>query len=289
MKIAIITGGESGEREVSINSAKNIADSITFTEIETFVFPEDKGRFVDSIKDYDTAIPMIHGTGGEDGQVQRLFEELTIPYLFSGVEASELTIDKRATKEVANRLGHKIAKEILMDDLQFPVFAKPVSSGSSLACKLCTAQSELDELLAEHPDEEFMFEQPITGREFTVGVIEHDGKTIALPVIEIISKNLVFDYESKYNPEFLAEEVCPANISDELTLQLQTQALEIHKAVGAKHMSRSDFMTDVNNTTYFLEINTIPGMTDTSLVPKMLRTADISLESLLKQWIENSI
>lgn len=280
MKIAIITGGETGERDISIKSAKNISALADFGEIETFVFPEEKERFLSMATNFKVVIPMIHGAGGEDGTIQSLLESLNVYYIFSEVETHKVGIDKTKTKEIVNAIGITSPKETA----NFPAFVKPRFGGSSVASKLCNSQEELTSLIKNNTNIEFIKEEPIKGREFTVGVIEHLGKTIALPVIEIIPKGEFFDFENKYNPEKLASEICPAEIPESLSEELKRQALAIHEYLNAKQLSRSDFIVTPDGQIYFLEINTIPGMTDTSLIPKMLKQAGLSLKGLLKEW-----
>ena len=281
MKIAIITGGESGERDISIRSAENIKSGIDFTETETFVFPEDQDKFLSTHKDFDIAIPMIHGVGGEDGALQNFLDGIGMPYIFSGPEAHAIGIDKKRTKELAETIGIDTAKEINT----FPLFAKPRFGGSSVASGLCNDQLELDKLVSDNPGTEFITEELIRGREFTVGIIESDGKMIALPVIEIIPKGEFFDFENKYDPAKLASEICPADIGEDLAMEFKRQALLVHEKIGAKHISRSDFMMTHEGKIFFLEINTIPGMTKTSLIPKMLQTAGLNLRDWLKELI----
>lgn len=282
MRVAIITGGETGERGISIKSAENIRKSIDFTETEAFIFPEEKEKFLSSYKNFDVAIPMIHGVGGEDGSLQRSFDEMDLPYIFSGPKVHALGINKRLSKKLAESLGVKVA----IETKNFPLFAKPNTGGSSVASTICDSKEDLEKLLSENPQTEFIFEELIRGREFTVGVIEHQGQTISLPIVEIVPKGKFFDFENKYDPKNLALEICPAEIDTKLADKLMDTALKIHKEFGARHISRSDFIVTLENEVYFLEINTIPGMTETSLVPKMLNQINISLGDLLKEWIK---
>jgi len=280
MRVAIITGGETGEREISIKSAANISELIDFAQVTTFTFPEDKERFLESANTFTLAIPMIHGMGGEDGTLQIFLEELHLPFLFSNKETHQVGIDKQKTKAVVAELGimsPKVTNE-------FPLFAKPRFGGSSVATRLCNSPEELTELKDANPNLELLTEEPIKGREFTVGVVEYNGTTMALPVVEIIPKGAFFDFENKYNPEKLALEICPAEIPEILSKELQSQSLKIHTYLRARHLSRCDFIVTPENRIYFLEINTIPGMTDTSLIPKMLTCANLSLKALLKEW-----
>lgn len=285
MKIGIITGGTTGEREVSIKSARNIGKTIDFAEVEIFTFPDDLEKFLKVRGSLNVVIPVIHGVGAEDGSVQGFLETLGIPYIFSGIQAHAIGIDKRRTKEIVSKYGIVCAKETT----EFPLFAKPNFGGSSVASKFCNNKEELDKLLLDNPKTEFILEEPIKGREMTVGIVDKGGESIVLPVIEIIPKGEFFDFESKYVLDKLAEEVCPAKIDTSISKELQRQALVAYKAIGAKHISRVDFFVTPENKIYFLEINTIPGITDTSLVPKMLREEKIELKELLKKWVVESL
>ncbi len=278
--VAIITGGESAERDVSIKSAENVRLNIDFADVQIFTFPAEREKFIAGYKEFDIVIPMIHGVGGEDGELQTLLGSLNLPYIFSEPDAHAKGIDKKRTKEIAADVGIKSPKETNA----FPLFAKPRFGGSSVASKVCNSKEELEKLMLENPGTEFMQEEIIRGKEMTVGIVEFRGEVIALPIIEIIPKSGFFDFENKYNPEKLAEEICPAEIDAGLEAELKSQALLIHQKIGVRHISRSDFIVAPSGDIYFLEINTIPGMTETSLVPKMLKTAGINLSTLLKEW-----
>lgn len=285
MNIAIITGGETGEREVSIASAKNVASAIKFATHETFVFPEDQSRFIESAPKFDLGIPMIHGKGAEDGAVQQLCERLGLPFLFSPIKAHKIGIDKVLTNEFVARAGIHVAKRFSRSSAVFPVFVKPRFGGSSVHTARIESTEALEKFL-ENVSEEMMIEEAVSGREFTVGVVEQNpGDPEALPVVEIVSKNKFFDYESKYDADHLASEICPARIDRALTKQLQDAAVAVHALIGVSHISRSDFIVTDAGEIYFLEINTIPGMTNTSLVPKMLRAAGIDFAQLLERWV----
>lgn len=287
MNIAIITGGETGEREVSIASANNVASAIGFATHETFVFPEDQSKFIESASNVDLVIPVIHGKGAEDGEVQQLCERLHLPFLFSPIEAHKIGIDKVLTKEFVERAGIKTAKRFSRSSAIFPVFVKPRFGGSSVHTARVEGAEDL-EIFLENVSEEMMIEEAVSGREFTVGVVEQNpGDPEALPVIEIVSKNKFFDYESKYDADHLANEICPARIEGALSRRLQDAAVAAHTLIGATHISRSDFIVTDAGEICFLEINTIPGLTNTSLIPKMLNQANVSFPGLLERWCRN--
>jgi D-alanine-D-alanine ligase len=284
MRIAVITGGETAERDISIASAKNIKSSISFAESKLFVFPEDKEIFLKEKYLFTIVIPVIHGIGGEDGKLQFFLEQQKIPYIFSNPKTHAIGINKRKSKIIASTLGFMVPREFDVSDAVFPLFVKPVYGGSSVASKICNSVQELESLFFENQQLEFMLEEPINGREFTVGIVESEGKTIPLPVIEIIPKEKFFDFESKYSVEKLAQEICPAQIEETLKKTLQSIALSVHQKIGTRHISRSDFIVTSKNEVYFLEINTIPGMTNTSLIPKMLKEANLNISKLLREW-----
>jgi D-alanine-D-alanine ligase len=289
MKIAILTGGNSAERQVSISSADNIRKFLDFAETEIFVLPEDLEDYLSQCKDFQLTIPMIHGKGGEDGQIQKLLEKLGVPYLFSSVKAHTIGIDKKMTKEIAERLGYAVSPRILASKPRFPFFAKPRFGGSSATTGICRTPEDFSYLL-EQTSEEFILEEILKGREFTVGVVEKNGKPMALPIIEIVlGPNTFFDFEKKYSPRKLAKEMCPAEVDEKIAEQMRAVAIGMHKAIGAADMTRSDFIVTKENIPYFLEINTIPGMTATSLIPKMLRAAGIDMKELFKEWCQKKI
>lgn len=169
------------------------------------------------------------------------------------------------------------------------MFCETSLGGSSIYTAVASTDEELRDFISTHPGIDFLVEEKITGKEFTIGIIEKEGKAEALPVIEIISGSEFFDYESKYNVEKLAQEICPADIPSDLSRELQRQALLCHEALGCRHLSRTDFIVTDNKEIYFLETNTIPGMTDTSLVPKMVRTAGYDLKEIFEKWIKEVI
>jgi D-alanine-D-alanine ligase len=281
MKIAIITGGITGEREVSISSAKNI-QTLLDKQASVFVFPEDEQKFMSEYANFDVVIPMIHGRGAEDGELQHLLEVLNIPYLFSKPSAHAIGLDKVCTKEVAVDIGIPVAKSFTLETAEFPVFVKPQHGGSSVAAGVCNSVDDVS-ILMENVDDLFLIEEIIKGREFTVGIVEINGQAKALPVTEIISEGF-FDYESKYNPDKLATEICPANIDDTLRDLLQHYALSMHAKLNCKHISRSDFIVTDEGKVVFLEINTIPGETETSLIPNMLQAAELDFTDLIRNW-----
>ncbi|MFC1787610.1 D-alanine--D-alanine ligase [Patescibacteria group bacterium] len=291
-KIAVLTGGDSSEREIALQSSKFIIENLEKNfKVSLFDFPFEIEKFLKSYKDFDAAVPVFHGPGGEDGTVQGFLEILKVPYLFSKVEAHAIGMNKFMTKRLARKCGLKTPEYKLISHperhtVYAPAVLKLNHGGSSIGVKIVRQQEEIDQVLNEFfaLEKYVLVEKPIVGREFTVAVIQEYGKDKALPVIEIISKNEFFDFESKYDPN-LADEICPAQIDDTLEKSLQLKALKIHEALGARHLSRSDFMVDDEGQIWFLEINTIPGLTRNSLTPKTIRASGRDPAVLLEGWV----
>jgi D-alanine-D-alanine ligase len=286
MKIAIITGGATGERQVSISSANNI-QTLLDKQASVFVFPEDEQKFMSEYSNFDIVIPMIHGRGAEDGELQNLLESINMPYIFSSPAVHAVGIDKIATKKVVQQLDMLTPREFSLETPTFPVFAKPQHGGSTVSSAVCNSFEELKNLMT-NSSEAFLLEEVISGREFSVGAIDKSGECIALPVTEIIH-NGVFDYDSKYNPDKLAQEICPADIDTSLAQRLQKLAVAVHTLLGVKHISRSDFIVTTDGSVYFLEINTIPGMTKTSLIPNMMSAVGVDLGDQLLEWCKEVV
>ncbi|HEU0051346.1 MAG TPA: D-alanine--D-alanine ligase [Patescibacteria group bacterium] len=295
-RVAIITGGTSSEREISLRSAKNVQCLLEQNfNVDVFDFPNDRERFLLQRNEFAVAVPVIHGRGGEDGAIQGLLRTMNIPYLFSDVEAHAIAIDKAKAKLMASFVDIRVPGSIVLNKIiscmyRHPVFVKPVDGGSSVASRPAHSQIEFDTAIQEARkfSDQILVEDYIEGREFTVGVVESSGRTNPLPVILIKSKTDFFDFESKYNASRLAEEICPAPISLELTAQLQSIALKAHETIGCRHVSRTDIIVDKEGTPWFLEINTIPGMTETSLLPKALMASGLDFSALLKEWVDQT-
>lgn len=294
-KIAILTGGESSEREIGIASAKNVFTALK-SKYETvlFDFPEDIKKFLNTYQEFDLVVPVFHGPGGEDGVIQGFLKTLGLKFIFSDVEAHAIGMDKAISKFLAENAGlltapYQVLYKKEKINYEKPLVVKPMAGGSSIGIEIVNDQKSLDKAIdsAFKYSDKVLIEDYITGDEFTVPVIDKDGLNFALPVIQIKSKNKFFDYESKYDAD-LVEEVCPAQISEDLADRLKNQALKIHELIGARHISRSDFIVSANNI-YFLEINTIPGMTDPSLLPKAIKAQGLDFSSLLSSWIEEQI
>ncbi|OGY94612.1 MAG: hypothetical protein A2406_02180 [Candidatus Komeilibacteria bacterium RIFOXYC1_FULL_37_11] len=295
MKIAILTGGESSEREVALASSKNVVSSLPKKySVDIFDFPADLDKFLAQYHKYQAVVPVFHGPGGEDGLIQGFLNTLKIPFIFSDVEAQAVGMNKYLSKQLAKKIGLLVAPDIVLDKFEkipfkSPLVIKPLAGGSSIGVAIAHSQKELDQALKQalKYSDKVLIEKYIKGQELTVPVIDKNNKTFALPVIEIRSKNKFFDYESKYDDK-LVDEICPAEISSSLAKKLQFQAVKMHQALGARHISRTDFIV-AGSQIYFLEINTIPGMTNNSLLPKSIRAGREDFANLLDIWIKSII
>lgn len=320
--IAIVTGGDSSEYVVSIRSGANVLNAIdskyfipwmvfirenkwSILDGENSIAIVDRSDFSfqlngETIK-LEYAYIMIHGTPGEDGNLQGYFEMLGIPYSSCGVQSSALTFNKnfcnnylksfdiKMARSVRVMPGEKINPSEVVRELALPLFVKPSSGGSSFGVTKVKNEVELtgaiDQALKESP--EVLIEQFIDGKEFTCGVVRIGHKKIVFPVTEVIPKNEFFDYEAKYTPG-MADEITPARISEELTLEVQDLSSKIYDLCNCKGIVRVDYILK-ENTFYFLEINTVPGMTATSFIPQQIKAAGLNLTDLLTEIIQEGL
>ncbi|HEX8295497.1 MAG TPA: D-alanine--D-alanine ligase [Chthoniobacteraceae bacterium] len=293
-KIAVLMGGPGSERRVSLASGAGVSKALreigaAVTEVdvadENFLVPPET----------EIAFNVIHGTFGEDGQLQRILEQRGIAYTGEGVAGSELAIDKIATKQRLLERGVPTAKfEILKNGanptLPLPFVIKAPREGSSVGVYIIHEAGKVSEAMAEAAKYgELLVEQFIKGRELTVGVVGDQ----ALPIIEIVAKKDFYNFENKYpflNPNAAgAEHFCPAALSDEVTRRIQQLALAAHRALDLEVYSRVDFLLTEQNEPFVLEVNTIPGMTPSSLLPEAAAAVGISYPELCRRIVELSL
>jgi D-alanine-D-alanine ligase len=280
-KIAVLKGGPSAEREVSFLSGGRVAEALRKAGYQVEEIVVNGPDFVIP-PGTDVAFLGLHGTFGEDGQIQRILDERGISYTGSGAEASAIAFDKGLSKDRFVAAGIPTPRSELLSraedrQLPIPVVVKPPCQGSSVGIALVRNESEFAPALAEALKfgAPVLVEQLIEGRELTVGVLGDE----ALPVIEIRPKSGWFDYKNKYT-EGLTDEICPAPISEPLTKRAQELAVASHRALGCQVYSRTDLMLDAAGQFHVLEVNTLPGMTATSLLPRAAATAGIPFEKL---------
>lgn len=254
----------------------------------------------------DVAFIALHGPWGEDGKLQGMLDLLGIPYVGSGVLASALAMDKAMAKVVLASAGIEVPSGFAVTaadhardpaavarrakEIGYPLVVKPISQGSSFGISMLDRPDQLPAALVEslRYDDRVLVEERLTGTELTVGVIGGDLDLVALPVIEVVTKREFFDYKAKYDPE-LTDEICPARVSDEVARRAQDLAARAHRALGCRDLSRTDMILTADGRMPVLEVNTIPGMTANSLLPKAARVAGIPFGQLLERLVGKAL
>ncbi|MEY8750827.1 D-alanine--D-alanine ligase [Alkalicoccobacillus gibsonii] len=304
MKVAVLYGGISAEREVSLSSGKGIMEALKNKGHEVTGIDFHPERLHDVIElDVDIVYIALHGRFGEDGKVQALLDLLGIPYVGSGVQGSALALDKAKSKMFFEKEGTRVAKEqILMKhsfnedafiaELDFPIVVKPNLEGSTIGLTIAEDESTLMAGIKQafEFDETIMLEEFISGIEVTVAVLGEKGEEKALPVIEIVPKNKYYDYEAKYAAGG-SEHIIPARLSAEQTSYVQKHAVRAHQTLGCEVYSRVDFIVPKDETQLpvILEVNTLPGMTPTSLFPDACKEVDLPYEEMVETLLQLSL
>lgn len=287
-KVAVLFGGTSGEREVSLKSGQAVLDALLSKGVDAEAF-DPAIRAINELAIYDRAFIVLHGRGGEDGQIQGVLEWMNIPYTGSGVLASALGMDKARTKQIWKGVGLPTAPYRLLDEktdyqaviaeLGLPLIIKPVHEGSSIGMSKVETPEQLEPAYCEASghDAVVMAEAWITGREFTVVMLNGE----ALPVIRLEPpKDVAFyDYQAKYLRNDTHYGI-PSGLTDLEEKELQLLALRAFDAVGATGWGRIDAMQDTQGRFWLLEVNTVPGMTDHSLVPMAAKAVGYSFADL---------
>jgi len=319
-KIALITGGYSGEAVISYKSALAIEKNIDAEKWDCYKIdinpkgwfymasegpqvPVDKNDFSIIINGtkikFDAVLVGLHGTPGEDGKLQGYFDCIGMPYTSCDAATSALTFNKRYTVAVASFAGMYVAKSMhlfknipvtpaeILNQLKLPLFVKPNNGGSSLGIskvkEAVALQLALDKAFKE--DDQVLVEEFISGREFTVGVYKSKGQVIALPITEIISKNEFFDFEAKY--EGASEEITPANVDATIAEKVRDEAKKAYAVFNCKGIVRMDFIyQETDGSPYLLEINTVPGQSEASLVPQQVVAMGMTLKEFYSALIE---
>jgi D-alanine-D-alanine ligase len=290
LHVTVMLGGPSAEREVSLRSGAAVVgalQSIGYRVSE--LDPKDRNWKLP--RGTDVVFLALHGTYGEDGTVQRQLDELGVPYTGCDSEASRVAFDKVLTKQRCVEAGVPTAKFVVVESSEFPwprgwtppVVVKPVRQGSSVGLQFVNRVEEWAGALREalRYDSQLLVEEKIEGRETTVGIL--DGQ--ALPLVEVRPKQGVLDYHNKYTPG-ATEYFCPAPIERAITERIQKAALGAFQAIGGRDYARVDVMVRANGDPVVLEVNTLPGMTETSLLPKAAAAAGLTYEMLCQRMIE---
>jgi len=292
-KIMLIYGGISSEREISIISSEGIYNSLLRNNYEVIKIDADEllEQKINEIKP-DVIFNALHGYWGEDGQVQRIIEKTKVPYTHSGVNSSEVAMDKYSAGEefINNKILYPKTKLIYFNELEnynqskFPFVLKPRNDGSSVGVSIIKNNSDKEKYIKKNSNfSEVLVQEFIKGKEIQVAIIGDK----AIGSIEIVPKNEFYDYESKYFDSGETQHILPPKISKKEKELVEKIALQAHKLLKCKGISRSDFILDENNKEfYLLELNTQPGMTPTSLVPEIAKAEGIGFDKLIN-WILN--
>lgn len=295
LTIAVLRGGISAEREVSLNSGRQVIKALKNLGYKYFVYDPktDLSKLIKDKNKIDVVLPILHGPFGEDGTIQGLLELLKLPYAFSNVTASALGINKSLQKQLFIQNNIPSPKYQLLKNkkekikIKLPFVVKPNIQGSSVGVTIVRYKKDVPKALnkAFKYDHEVLVEEYIKGLEITVGVLGKGEDAKALPVVEIVPKSEFFDFTAKYDGT--TQEVVPARIPASLATKAQNLALKVHKLIGCSGVTRVDMIVKKSKGPInVLEINTIPGMTRESLIPKAARAAGISFEELINQLIK---
>jgi len=322
-KLALVTGGFSGEAVISYKSAKTIFNHLDKEKFDVYRIDVTKdGWFYEdaegsrssvdkndfSIEDkgnkisFDAVFIGMHGTPGEDGKLQGYFDLMGLPYTSCNAATSALTFNKRYTVAVAKMAGIGVASSVhlmktlpwqpndILSTLKLPYFVKPNNGGSSIGMSKVTEASQLEEAItrAFREDDQVLIEEMIEGREFTIGVFRKNGEIIVLPITEIVAHNQFFDFEAKY--EGKSTETTPAQIPAEWQAALEAAAKKVYAVFNCAGVIRIDFIYEANqNRPYMLEINTIPGQSDASVIPQQVRANGWDLGEFYSGLVEEAL
>ena len=294
-KVAVVMGGSSSEREISIQTGSGVMRALQTLGYDAQSLDFD-AKFVDAVRALapDVVFVALHGPGGEDGQVQAILEYLGIPYTGSGVEAAALAMDKRLTKKLIGAEGLPTAAWDLFDlsggtlpllpgSLDLPLVIKPRYEGSSSGVSIVKTHEQWTNAMLTSAKlfPQVMAEEYVEGREFTCGVLGEE----ALPVVEIVAnKDDFYTYDAKYAPGG-STHIVPAEIDADLAARLQMLALSVHRLIGLRDYSRTDFIVSKEGRPQILEVNTLPGLTPTSLLPDACKAIGISYEALIDRLV----
>lgn len=321
-KIAVVTGGNSGEYEISLKSGKNIADQLDRNKYDVYlihlrgsqwtyktdndeIIPIDKNDFSLTLNgqhiNFDCVFVAIHGDPGENGKLEGYLDMLNIPYTSCSTMVSALTFNKNYCNRVVNSYGITTAPSVhlfkydyidpqaVIDKVGLPCFVKPCNSGSSVGMSKVNTKEELLPALetAFKEDDQLLVETFIKGREITCGIMKYQNEIQVIGITEIISKKEYFDFEAKYDPS-LAYEITPAQIPVDIQELCEETSKKVYKALDCKGIVRIDYIFN-DSGLYFIEVNTIPGQTQESIVPKQLKTKNLQFTTLCSYFIDEAI
>jgi len=317
-KIALVTGGYSGEATISYKSAKTIYNNLDKALFDVYLvdvnpegwFYENEGQKINVNREdftldlkgekiqFDAVFIGMHGTPGEDGKLQGYFDMLGLPYTSCNAASSALTFNKRYTVAVAAMAGIHVAKSVHLfkhtpynledigTTLKMPVFVKPNNGGSSIGMSKVTAVEQLEAAIqkAFAEDDQVLIEQMITGREFTVGVFKGDGSIQVLPITEVVAHKEFFDFEAKY--EGKSSETTPAQIPEQWKRKIEEAAKKVYQVFNCNGVVRIDFIyNEEDDAPFMLEINTIPGQSEASIIPQQVKAKGWELKDFYAKLV----
>ena len=313
-KIAILTGGDSAEHDISLMSAKTVLDNLNKKKYEPIIVYLTNGIYTvenqkinttdfsfiknNTKKKFDKIFIALHGPPAENGLIQDYLDEIKIPYTSCNAKVSALTFNKFKCNEKLRQLGFKCANSILLDSevnineekiiekIGIPCFVKPNGAGSSYGVSKITKKSDLLKSIknAFSYDSQVIIESCINGIEVSCGVYYNGNEVKALPITEIISENAFFDYDAKYKGK--AKEITPARISKRITTKIQKNTIDIYKKMNLSGICRIDFIIKEKEA-YIIEINTIPGLSEKSIIPQQLKASNIDLAEIFDLCLSN--
>ncbi|MCI2110688.1 MAG: D-alanine--D-alanine ligase [Acidaminococcaceae bacterium] len=306
-KVAVVMGGPSKEREVSFRTGHAVMDALKTKGYDVTEIDLDPKNFAKQLKECGATVVFnaVHGLYGEDGRMQGCLEMLKIPYTGPGLLASALGMNKFYTKRIFEAMHVPTAKclyitknvkktneacaEEIIDQLGLPVVVKPASQGSSIGVTIVKEAKDLAKALADAfvYDTDILVEAFFTGKEVAGAILETEKGFVPMPLVLIEPKSGVYDYDSKYT-EGATVETCPAPFDEETTKKLQSYALAAYKALGCRGVARADLMLADNGDAIVLEVNTVPGMTATSLVPKMATPMGLTFPDLCEIMLKTA-
>ncbi len=288
-------GGLSREREISLRSGKRVSEALKKLghQVMDVIVNEDFLKSVWELKDLDAIFVMLHGYYGEDGTIQGVLEYLGVPYTGSGVQASSICFDKLRSYEILSGKV-KIPKYTIIKNptrespFGFPCVIKPRREGSSIGVHICHDEDELYEFSKKELEVygEMILMEYVKGRELTVSIVEIDGRLTVLPILELVPKKEFYDFEAKYTPG-MTEFILPAPLSDHEKEGIENVSLEIYEILGCSSFARIDGILK-DGEFYFLEVNSIPGMTETSDLPASARAFGLSFENLVGEILKSA-
>tara|TARA_B100001287_G_C22607120_1_gene493282 strand:+ start:92 stop:991 length:900 start_codon:yes stop_codon:yes gene_type:complete len=290
MKVAVILGGASFERDVSLKTGKAVIEAckINNYDVEEVIIDKNYKKSLPILKQADIVFNALHGTLGEDGVIQKWLEENNIRFTGSDSISSALCMNKIECKKILKKndfltpkwVEHEKSLEIV--DVFLPCIVKPNAQGSTFGLSYVEKAKDLKPAVmnSQKFDKNILIEEYISGREITVGIIQESP----MPIVEILPKNKIYDYKCKYTAG-MSEYNCPADLSDGLSEKIMSDSVKIFKLLGCSGYGRIDYIIDEDDNYYFLEINTLPGMTSTSLLPIAAKSQGLSFSDLVKKII----